>query len=196
MNGTQPSSCYRNPTIGVTFAFCLIFLVSLAGNTIIGIIVYKRKTMRKPLNFLIVNMAMSDLLVPIFSIPRDIQLLCTNSWLIGDPLGEALWKLVNSLPNASFAVSIQSLTLIAVDRFGAVHFSFVFHSSVQTSARSLFSPLGSSQCKSIPQIVPQILASVLFSVEIIVQDLRLSYLKQRRNWWYFLTVERIIRPET
>jgi len=73
MNGTQPSSCYRNPTatkVGLTFAFCLIFLVSLAGNTVIGIIVYKTKTMRKPITFLIVNMAMSDLLFPIFVIPR------------------------------------------------------------------------------------------------------------------------------
>jgi len=123
MNGTQPSSCYWNPTaakIGITFAYCLIFIVSLAGNTVIGIIVYKTKTMRKPINFLIVNMAMSDLLVPIFSIPRNIQLLYTRSWLIVGPLGEALCKLVYFLRSVSFAVSIQSLVLIAVNRFGAV----------------------------------------------------------------------------
>ena len=123
MNGTQPSSCYWNPTaakIGITFAYCLIFIVSLAGNTVIGIIVYKTKTMRKPINLLIVNMAMSDLLVPIFSIPRNIQLLYTRSWLIVGPLGEALCKLVYFLRSVSFAVSIQSLVLIAVHRFGAV----------------------------------------------------------------------------
>jgi len=59
MNGTQPSTCYWNPTaekIGMIFAYCLAFLVSLAGNTVIGIIAYKTKTMRKPINFLIVNM--------------------------------------------------------------------------------------------------------------------------------------------
>ena len=72
VNATQPSSCYWNPKaekIGLTFAYCLIVLVSLAGNTVIGIIVYKTKTMRKPINFLIVNIAMSDLLIPIFLIP-------------------------------------------------------------------------------------------------------------------------------
>ena len=125
MNGTQPSSCYWNPTaekIGLTFAYSLIFLVSLVGNTLIGIIVYKTKTMRKPSNFLIVNMAMSDLLFPIFWIPREIQLLYINSWLIGGPLGQALCKLVTFLPYVSIAVSIQSLVLIAVDRFGAVVF--------------------------------------------------------------------------
>ena len=78
--------------------------------------------MRKPINFLLVNMAMSDLLFPIFLIPRDIQRLYINSWLIGGPLGHALCKLVGFLISVSNAVSIQSLVLIAVDRFGAVVF--------------------------------------------------------------------------
>ena len=65
---------------------------------------------------------MSDLLVPIFLIPWDIQWLYINSWLIGGPLGQALCKLANFLPSASILVSIQSLVLIAVDRFGAVVF--------------------------------------------------------------------------
>ena len=125
MNGTQPSICYWNPTaekIGATFAYCLIFLVSLAGNIVIGIIVYKTKTMRKPINFIIGNMAMSDLLFPIFWIPQDIQWLYIKSWLIGGPLGQALCKLTFFLPFVSIAVSILSLVLIAVDRFGAVVF--------------------------------------------------------------------------
>ena len=125
MNGTQSSSCYWNPTakkIGLTFACCLIFLVSLAGNTVIGIIVYKTKTMRKPINFIIGNMAMSDLLFPIFWIPQHIQWLYIKSWLIGGPLGKALCKLTVFLPLVSLAVSIQSLVLIAVGRFGAVVF--------------------------------------------------------------------------
>ena len=125
MNGTQPSSCYWDPTakkVGMTFAYCLIFLVSLAGNTVIGIIVYKTKTMRKPINLLIINMAMSDLLFPAFLIPLDIQRLYINSWLIGGPLGQALCKMAALLLNVSFVVSVQSLVLIAVDRFGVVVF--------------------------------------------------------------------------
>ena len=126
MNGTLPSSCAWNPTaekIGKTFAYCLIFLISLAGNSVIGIIVYKTKTMRKPINFLIVNMAMSDLLFPIFLFPSEIlQSLYPDSWLITGPLGQALCKLVFFLPDVSTAVSMQSLVLIAVGRFGAVVF--------------------------------------------------------------------------
>ena len=123
MNGSQPWSCPSNPTaekIGITFASCLIFIASLAGNTVIGIIVYKTKTMRKPINFFIVNMAISDLLFPIIAIPHGIQWLYTDSWLISGPLGQALCKLVIFLPRLSTGVSVQSLVLIAVDRFGAV----------------------------------------------------------------------------
>ena len=125
MNETQPPGCYWNHTtgkIGITFAYSLIFLVSLTGNTIIGIIVYKAKPMRKPINFLIVNMAMSDLLFSTFIIPTDIQKLYIDSWLIGGPLGQALCKLTYFLSDVSVAVSTQSLVLIALDRFEAVVF--------------------------------------------------------------------------
>ena len=123
MNESQPPKCFNSTTaenIGKTFAYCLSFLVSLAGNTAIGIIVYKTKTMRRPINFLIVNMAMSDLLYPLFLTPSLIQRLYIDSWLIGGPLGQALCKLLTFLPNVSALVSIQSLVLIAVDRLGAV----------------------------------------------------------------------------
>ena len=89
MNGTQPSSCY-NPTaekIGKTFFYCLLFVVSLAGNFVIGIIVYKTKTMRKSNNVLIVNKAMFDLLFPIFRFPRILTDLYVDSWLIGGHFG-------------------------------------------------------------------------------------------------------------
>ena len=66
---------------------------------------------------------MSDLIYPIFLIPVLIQgLYIKDSWLIGGPLGKALCKLVFFLIYVSALVSIQSLVLIAVDRFGAVEF--------------------------------------------------------------------------
>ena len=125
MNGIQSMSSCFNPIatrIGETFAYCLLFLVSLVGNTLVAMIVFKTKTLRKPINFLIVNMAMSDLLVPIFLFPRELVLTYTRSWVIGDPLGQVLCKLSIYASNLSFTVSIQSLVLIAVDRFGAVMF--------------------------------------------------------------------------
>ena len=79
--------------------------------------------MRKPINYFITNMAMSDLLFPIFLFPRNLTGLYVDyQWLISGPLGQALCKLVPFLTSVSGAVSIQSLVLIAVDRFGAVVF--------------------------------------------------------------------------
>ena len=125
---TNGSSCSTqlNPTaqkIEETFAYCLIFVVSLVGNSFIAVIVYKMQTMRKPINYFITNMAMSDLLFPIFLFPRNLtDLYVDYQWLISGPLGQALCKLVPFLMTVSVFVSIQSLVLIAVDRFGAVVF--------------------------------------------------------------------------
>jgi len=111
MNTTvNGSSCsfLPNPTaekIGRTFAYCLILVVSLVGNSFIGIIVYKTQTLRKPINYFIVNMAMSDLLFPIFLLPVWIEeLYMGTEWRISGPLGQALCKLVFFLPNVSMFV--------------------------------------------------------------------------------------------
>ena len=55
--------------IGNTVAYSIILVASLVGNSLVGIIVYKTKTMRKTINFFIVNMAMSDLLFSLFAFP-------------------------------------------------------------------------------------------------------------------------------
>ena len=109
--------------IGGTVTLCLIFIVSLAGDSLIVIIVYKTPNLRKPINYFIVNMASSDLLFPIFRVPwRMFYLHTKDSFLVGGQLGQALCKLVPFFGDVSFVVSIQNLILIAVDRFGAVVF--------------------------------------------------------------------------
>ena len=114
-----------NPTawkIGGTVTYCLFIIVSLAANSLIVMIVYKTPNLRKPINYFIANMASSDLLFPIFTIPRNMSQLHTTSLLIGGPLGQAFCKLVPFFGEVSIVVSIQNLILIAVDRFGAVVF--------------------------------------------------------------------------
>ena len=124
MNGTQTSSCFNHEAkrIGISFYYCLIFVLTLMGNIIIGIIVYRTRSMRKPINFFIVNMAMSDLLFPIVCFPYIVAEINFSYWLLGGPVGQALCKLHDFLVYVSATVSTQSLVLIAVDRFGAVVF--------------------------------------------------------------------------
>ena len=127
---TNGSSCYvpLTPTaqkIGETLACCLIFVVSLVGNPIIAFIVYKTKTMRKPINYFIVNMAMSDLLFPTFLIPWQLTELYSDGFRIMISLVDQVFcKLFLFLIQVSAGVSTLSLILITVDRFGAVVFPF------------------------------------------------------------------------
>ncbi|XP_020611465.1 neuropeptide SIFamide receptor-like [Orbicella faveolata] len=160
LNGTQPSSCQHSTAenIGITFAYCLLMVVSLAGNTFIGIIVYKTESMRKPINFLIVNMAISDLLYPIFVFPRFLSSLYVDYWLISGPLGQALCKLVLFFQDISLSVSLQSVVLIAVDRFGAVVYP-------------LRSPLISSKLCPVFILATWIVASAVFSPDLIAFNL-------------------------
>ena len=125
MNTTANRSCFSliNPEalkIGQTVALSLILVVSLVGNSLIVLLVYKTPTLRKPMNMLIANMAMSDLLYPIFWVPVRLADLHVGSWLIGGTLGQALCKIHLFLADVSVLVSIQSLVLITVDRFVAV----------------------------------------------------------------------------
>ena len=124
MNGTQTSSCFNHEAkrIGISFYYCLIFVLALIGNIIIGIIVYRTRSMRKPINFFIVNMAMSDLLFPIVCFPYIVTEMNFGYYILGGPVGQALCKLNYFLVDVSASLSIQSLVLIAVDRFGAVVF--------------------------------------------------------------------------
>ena len=69
---------------------------------------------------LIANMAMSDLLYPIFTFPVLVVKVHFGSWLISGFLGQALCKIQIFLAVVSLLVSIQSLVLITVDRFVAV----------------------------------------------------------------------------
>ena len=124
-NGSNFRSCSSLINRGAlkierTVALSLILVVSLVGNSLVVLIVYKTPALKKPINMLIANMAMSDLLFPIFLFPLRLAEFRVGSWIIGGALGQALCKLHIFLANVSGVVSIQSLVLIAVDRFGAV----------------------------------------------------------------------------
>ena len=124
INGSARCSVHWHPQtafkIGSTAAYCLIFVVSLVGNSCISIIVYNTKTLIKPINIFIVNMSMSYLLVPLILISLRVVNLYRYSWLINGVLGNALCKLIPFLFEVSYIVSVLSLILIAVGRFGAV----------------------------------------------------------------------------
>ena len=121
-SGSWNSLNFSALKIGGTVTYCLIIIVSLIANSLIVIIVSKTPNLKKTINYFIANMASSDLLYPIFSIPFKLSLLHANSFVIVAQLGQALCKLLPFFGDVFFVVSTQNLILIAVDRFGAVVF--------------------------------------------------------------------------
>ena len=125
-NGTHPQNCYspihpQAEKVGKTFACCLFLVISLAGNTLVAIIIYKTKSMRTTTNYFILNMAMSDLLLPILVFPSILIEMYGGFWFSGEQ-GQTFCKVVLFIQYVSCFVSIENLVLIAVDRFGAVVF--------------------------------------------------------------------------
>lgn len=108
--------------VGSTLAYCIVLALAIAGNFILTGIILKKKRMRKTINFFIANMSACDLLFSTFVLPKVLSefRLGHQRWLIDGALGLHLCKLVFYFQDVAFAVSIQSLLLIAVDRFRAV----------------------------------------------------------------------------
>ena len=109
-----------------TLAYAIIMLFSLLGNTAVIIIVSKNKRMWTTTNYLIVNMAGSDQLISAFAVPRELTEIYTGHrrWLVDGLTGIILCKLVYIFQDISTAVSIQSLVVMAIDRYHGVVFPF------------------------------------------------------------------------
>ncbi|XP_020631507.1 neuropeptides capa receptor-like [Orbicella faveolata] len=102
--------------ISKLFAYCFILLGSFLGNISIIIIVYKHRDLRKTVNYFILNMAVSDLLLPLSAIPVEITQLMTDSrhWNVSGILGSIFCASYYFIRDFSLHVSTQSLEAIAV----------------------------------------------------------------------------------
>ena len=111
-------------TFWKTFGYCFIAIGSLLGNSLVILVIFENRKMRSPINYLIVNMASSDILFTVFVIPRLISELYSapRRWFVGGPFGSLLCKLDYFVQDISTAVSILSLVAIAFDRFYGVVF--------------------------------------------------------------------------
>ena len=132
LNSTASQTCKlvaeSSPSVKClkTFAYAVIMLFSLLGNTAVIVIVCRNKRMWTTTNYLIANMAASDLLISVFAVPRELTEIYTapRRWFIDGLAGLILCKLVYIFQDISTAVSILSLVVIAIDRYRGVVFPF------------------------------------------------------------------------
>lgn len=113
---------HRTAEIGKAVACAFIFITSIVGNTMVVIVVYRERRMRTTVNFLIVNMAVSDFLCTLFVIPKTITQIFTYpaAWLITGPVADALCRIVHFFQDVTVAVSLLSLLMIAIERYYAI----------------------------------------------------------------------------
>lgn len=67
-----------------TIAYCIILLLSIFGNTFIICTIYKDNRLKSTPNFLVANMAGSDFISTLFTVPVIVsQINFEYKWLIG-----------------------------------------------------------------------------------------------------------------
>lgn len=116
---------YQYGRITKMIAYSINLFASLIGNILIAVVILSNKNMKKPTNYFILNMAISDLVVPTMVHSRQLVQLYTQAeydyeWIVEGTVGTVLCKVVVFFQDVTTAVSIFSLILISVDRFIAV----------------------------------------------------------------------------
>lgn len=106
--------------------YIVIMIVSFVGNSVIIATVVRNKKMRTTVNYLIANMAASDFLISTFSVPIQLSEIVVGPrrWLMRGTVGLVSCKLAYFLQDVSSTVSIQSLVVIAFDRYRGIAFPF------------------------------------------------------------------------
>ncbi|KAK3733559.1 hypothetical protein QZH41_004256 [Actinostola sp. cb2023] len=103
--------------------YIIMTIVSFTGNILVICTVVINRRMHTVTNYLIINMAVADLLLTIFNMPSTTASFLSpmKSWLAGD-IGIALCKVIPFIQSVSVGSSVLNMNVIAIDRFFAVVF--------------------------------------------------------------------------
>ena len=107
-----------------TLAYSVLLIFSLVGNGLIIAVIRRNKQLRTIINFFVLNMAISDLLLPIFALPRRLQDIYypERLWMVDGIFGAVTCKMLPFAEAMSITVSVTTLVIISIERF----FSIVF----------------------------------------------------------------------
>ena len=94
-------------------AYALFITVGVLGNGLVCFVVARNPHMRTPRNIFIINLAISDLTLCVFTQPLNLYLLIRTQW----GLGSFMCKMVTMFQGTNLFVSTISITAIALDRF-------------------------------------------------------------------------------
>lgn len=102
-------------------AYSVTILLSVGGNGTVCYIVFRARRMRTVMNFFIVSLALSDILMAVFCIPFTfVANLVLNEW----PFGDLLCPVVTFLQSVTVFLSSLTLVAISIDRYVAIIYPF------------------------------------------------------------------------
>lgn len=94
----------------------LVIVVTIVGNILVCLAVFLVKKLRRPCNYLLVSLAVSDLCVAILVMPMALLYSILGRWSLGNFMCD-LWVSFDVL---SCTASILNLCMISVDRYYAI----------------------------------------------------------------------------
>ncbi|CAF0885551.1 unnamed protein product [Adineta steineri] len=97
----------------LSFAYGIISLLAVIGNSSIIYIVIRNRRMHSVTNYFICNLALSDCLVACFAVPFQFQAAALQKWI----LPHFLCKLAPFVQILSVDVSIYTLVAVSLDRY-------------------------------------------------------------------------------
>ena len=108
---------YPSKSVTITL-YSISMALSLIGNLLIVAVFYRNKTLRTAVHYFIVNMAISDLIMPLIYLPSAISKTYHDGlWLVDGVLGSVLCKLVYVAWGLSTCVSILNMMGAAASCF-------------------------------------------------------------------------------
>ncbi|XP_067206411.1 5-hydroxytryptamine receptor 1 isoform X3 [Linepithema humile] len=104
------------PAIALALVLSSIIIGTVIGNILVCVAVFLVRKLRKPCNYLLVSLAVSDLCVALLVMPMALLYQISGNWSFG-PIMCDLWVSFDVL---SCTASILNLCMISVDRYWAI----------------------------------------------------------------------------
>uniref|UniRef100_A0A8C5S8A3 Gastrin/cholecystokinin type B receptor n=1 Tax=Laticauda laticaudata TaxID=8630 RepID=A0A8C5S8A3_LATLA len=98
------------------FLYSLIFLLSVAGNTLVITVLIRNKRIRTVTNLFLLSLAISDLMLCFFCMPFTLIPNLLQDFIFGSPL----CKITSYFMGVSVSVSTFSLVAISLERYSAI----------------------------------------------------------------------------
>ncbi|XP_022689861.1 neuropeptide F receptor-like [Varroa jacobsoni] len=138
----------ENWLIGLLLVYSLLIMTGALGNGLVCLAVARKPAMRTARNIYIINLAISDLILCLFTMPFSLVEIVLKFW----PLGLVTCKLVAGLEATSIFVSTISIMAIAIDRYKVILYP----------TRETFNPLSGFFMVATIWMIALLLATPLF----------------------------------